>query len=41
MVRGQWRCVTAESGALSVMMAGTVMMLQLSVNNWDFREQVG
>ena len=30
-----------ESGALSVMTAGTAMMLQWSANSWDFREQVG
>ena len=41
MVRGQWRCVTVESGALSVMTAGTAMMQQLSANSWDSREQVG
>ena len=41
MVRGLWRCVTVESGALSVMTAGTTMMQQWSVNNWGSREQVG
>ena len=41
ILRGQWRCVTVESGALSVMITGTGMMLQWSVNNWDSREQVG
>ena len=30
-----------ESGALSVMITGTGKMLQLSVNSWDSREQVG
>ena len=40
MVRGQWRSVIAESGALSVMTAGTGLMLQWSVNSWDSREQV-
>jgi len=41
VVRGQWRSVIVESGALSVMTAGTGMMLQWSANSWDFREQVG
>ena len=41
MVRGQWRSVIVEFGALSVMTAGTGMMLQWSANSWDFREQVG
>ena len=40
MVRGQWRSVIVESGALSVMTAGTGLMLQWSVNSWDSREQV-
>ena len=40
-VRGQWRFVIVESGALSVMTAGTAMMLQWSANSWDSREQVG
>ena len=40
MVRGQWRSVIVESGALSVMTAGTGLMLQWSANNWDSREQV-
>ena len=40
IVRGQWRSVIGESGALSVIMTGTRMMLQSSVNSWDFREQV-
>ena len=33
MLREQWRCVMVESGALSVMTAGTLMMLQWSVNS--------
>ena len=33
MVRGQWRSVIVESGALSVMIAGTGMVLQWSANN--------
>ena len=41
ILREQWRCVIVESGALSVMTAGTVMMLQWSVNSWGSREQVG
>ena len=41
MVRGQWRSVIVESGALSVMTAGTGMMLQWSASSWDSREQVG
>ena len=40
VVRGQWRSVIVESGALSVMIAGTAMMLQSSVSSWDTREQV-
>ena len=41
VVREQWRSVIVESGALSVMTAGTGMMLQWSVSSWDSREQVG
>ena len=41
VLRGQWRSVIVESGALSVMTAGTGLMLQWSVNSWDSREQVG
>ena len=41
MVRGQWRSVIVESGALSVMTTGIAMMLQSSANSWDSREQVG
>ena len=41
MLRGQWRSVIVESGALSVMTGGTGMMQQWSVNSWGFREQVG
>jgi len=41
VLRGQWRSVIVESGALSVMTAGTGMMLQWSANSWDSREQVG
>ena len=41
IVRGQWRSVIVESGALSVMTTGTGMMLQWSANSWDSREQVG
>ena len=41
VMRGQWRYVSVESGALSVMIAGTGKMLQWSVNSWDSREQVG
>ena len=41
MVRGQWRSVIVESGALSVMTTGTGMMLQWSASSWDTREQVG
>ena len=41
VVRGQWRSVIVESGALSVMTAGTGMMLQWSANSWNSREQVG
>ena len=41
VVRGQWRFVIVESGALSVMTTGTAMMQQWSANSWDFREQVG
>ena len=33
VVREQWRSVIVESGALSVMTAGTGMMLQWSANN--------
>ena len=40
VVRGQWRFVIVESGALSVITAGTGMMLQSSANSWDTREQV-
>ena len=40
VVRGQWISVMMESGVLSVMTAGTGMMLQWSANSWDFREQV-
>ena len=40
MLRGQWRCVIVESGALSVMMAGTGTMQQWSASSWDSREQV-
>ena len=39
-VKGQWRSVIEESGALSVMMAGIGMMQQWSVNSWGSREQV-
>ena len=38
--KGQWRSVIVESGALSVMIAGTATMQQWSVNNWGSREQV-
>ena len=41
ILRGQWRSVIVESGALSVMTGGTGMMQQWSVNSWDSREQVG
>ena len=41
VLRGQWRSVIVESGALSVMIAGTGMMQQWSVNSWGSREQVG
>ena len=41
VLRGQWRSVIVESGALSVMTTGTGMMLQWSANSWDSREQVG
>ena len=41
IMRGQWRSVIVESGALSVMTAETTMMLQWSVNSWYPREQVG
>ena len=40
VLRGQWRSVIVESGALSVMTTGTAMMLQWSVSSWDSREQV-
>ena len=40
ILRGQWRCVIVESGALSVMMAGVTIMQQWSVNSWGSREQV-
>ena len=40
VVRGQWRSVIVEPGALSVMTAGAGMMLQWSVSSWDTREQV-
>ena len=40
MVKGQWRSVIAESGALSVITTGTAMMLQSSASSWDSREQV-
>ena len=40
VVRGQWRSVIVGSGVLSVMTAGTGMMLQWSVSSWDSREQV-
>ena len=40
MLREQWRSVIVGSGALSVMTAGTGMMLQWSVSSWDSREQV-
>ena len=41
MVREQWRSVIMESGALSAMTGGAVMMQQWSANSWDSREQVG
>ena len=41
MLRGQWRSVIEESGALSVMTAGTGMTQQWSANSWGSREQVG
>ena len=41
VMRGRWRYVIVESGALSVMITGTGMMPQWSVNNWGSREQVG
>ena len=41
VVRGQWRFVIVESGALSVMTAGAEMMQWWSVSSWDSREQVG
>ena len=41
IVRGQWRSVIGESGALSVMMTGTGMMLRWCANSWDSRDQVG
>ena len=41
ILRGQWRSVIVECGALSAMMAGTAMLQQWSVNNWGSREQVG
>ena len=40
-VRGQWRSVIGESGALSVMTDGTGMMLWWCANSWDTRDQVG
>jgi len=40
MLREQWRFAIVEFGALSVMTAGTGMMLQWSANSWDTREQV-
>ena len=40
VMREQWRSVIVESGALSAMIAGTVMMQQWSANSWDSREQV-
>ena len=40
VLRGQWRSVIVESGALSVMTTGTGIMLQWSANSWDTREQV-
>ena len=41
VVRGQWRSVIVESGALSVITTGTAMMQWWSVSSWDSREQVG
>ena len=41
ILKGQWRSVIVESGALSVMTAGTAMMPRWSANSWDPREQVG
>jgi len=41
VVRGRWRSVIVESGALSVMTTGAAMMQQWSVSSWDSREQVG
>ena len=41
VMKEQWRSVIVECGALSAMRAGTAIVLQWSVNNWDSREQVG
>jgi len=40
MVKGLWRSVWVESGALCVIIAGINLMQQSSVNSWDSREQV-
>ena len=31
----EWRCASMTSGGQCVMTTGVVLMLQLSVNNWD------
>ena len=34
-MRAEWRCASIISGELSVMMAGTQLMLPLSASSWD------
>ena len=34
-MRAEWRCASIISGELSVIMAGTQLMLQLSASSWD------
>ena len=41
ILRELWRSVIVESGALSVITAGTAMMQQWSVSSGDSRQQVG
>ena len=34
-MRAEWRCASVISGELSVIMAGTQLMLPLSASSWD------
>ena len=34
-MRAEWRCASIISGELSVIMAGTQLMLPLSASSWD------